>query len=71
MTQGTSQEKSKLNYIIILNDKVESLFQVMCDMNNNVVLYQSNDGLVKMEAIVDVSNETSGLRRRLWRSCLE
>ena len=58
MTQGTSQEKSKLNYIIILNDKVESLFQVMCDMNNNVVLYQSNDGLVKMEAIVDVSNET-------------
>ena len=27
-------------------------------MNNNVVIYQSNDGLVKMEAIVDDSNET-------------
>ena len=27
-------------------------------MNNDVVIYQSNDGLVKMEAIVDASNET-------------
>ena len=27
-------------------------------MENNVVIYQSNDGLVKMEAIVDASNET-------------
>ena len=27
-------------------------------MNNNVVIYQSSDGLVKMEAIVDASNET-------------
>ena len=27
-------------------------------MNNDVVIYQSADGLVKMEAIVDVSNET-------------
>ena len=27
-------------------------------MKNNVVIYQSNDGLVKMEAIVDASNET-------------
>ena len=26
-------------------------------MNNDVVIYQSNDGLVKMEAIVDASNE--------------
>ena len=30
----------------------------MCDMNNDVVIYQSADGLVKMEAIVDASNET-------------
>jgi len=27
-------------------------------MNNDVVIYQSSDGLVKMEAIVDASNET-------------
>ena len=27
-------------------------------MENNVVIYQSADGLVKMEAIVDASNET-------------
>ena len=27
-------------------------------MNNDVVIYQSADGLVKMEAIVDASNET-------------
>ena len=27
-------------------------------MENNVVIYQSNDGLVKMEAIVDASNVT-------------
>ena len=27
-------------------------------MENNVVIYQSNDGLVKMEAIVDAANET-------------
>ena len=27
-------------------------------MNNDVVIYQSGDGLVKMEAIVDASNET-------------
>ncbi len=27
-------------------------------MNNDVVIYQSTDGLVKMEAIVDASNET-------------
>ena len=27
-------------------------------MENNVVIYQSSDGLVKMEAIVDASNET-------------
>ena len=27
-------------------------------MENNAVIYQSNDGLVKMEAIVDASNET-------------
>ena len=27
-------------------------------MNNDVVIYQSNDGLVKIEAIVDASNET-------------
>ena len=26
-------------------------------MNDDVVIYQSNDGLVKMEAIVDASNE--------------
>ena len=26
-------------------------------MENNVVIYQSNDGLVKIEAIVDASNE--------------
>lgn len=26
-------------------------------MNNDVVIYQSADGLVKMEAIVDASNE--------------
>ena len=30
----------------------------MCDMNNNVVIYQSNDGLVKIEAMIDPSNET-------------
>ena len=28
------------------------------NMNNDVVIYQSADGLVKMEAIVDASNET-------------
>ena len=28
------------------------------NMNNDVVIYQSSDGLVKMEAIVDTSNET-------------
>ena len=27
-------------------------------MSNDVVIYQSDDGLVKMEAIVDASNET-------------
>ena len=27
-------------------------------MENNVVIYQSSDGLVKMEAIVDASNVT-------------
>ena len=27
-------------------------------MENNVVIYQSNDGLVKIEAIVDSANET-------------
>ena len=27
-------------------------------MNTDVVIYQSSDGLVKMEAIVDASNET-------------
>ena len=27
-------------------------------MNNDVVIYQSSDGLVKLEAIVDPSNET-------------
>ena len=27
-------------------------------MNNDVVIYQSGDGLVKMEAMVDASNET-------------
>ena len=27
-------------------------------MNNDVVIYQSSDGLVKMEAIVDAPNET-------------
>ena len=27
-------------------------------MNNDVVIYQSSDGLVKMEAVVDASNET-------------
>ena len=27
-------------------------------MKNDVVIYQSADGLVKMEAIVDASNET-------------
>ena len=27
-------------------------------MNNNVVIYQSADGLVKMEAMIDPSNET-------------
>lgn len=27
-------------------------------MNNDVVIYQSSDGFVKMEAIVDASNET-------------
>ena len=35
------------------NDGFKELF-----MENNVVIYQSNDGLVKMEAIVDASNET-------------
>ena len=27
-------------------------------MENNVVIYQSNDGLVKMKALVDAANET-------------
>ena len=27
-------------------------------MNNEVVIYQSGDGLVKMEALVDAANET-------------
>ena len=37
-------------------------------MNKDVVIYQSSDGLVKMEAIVDASNETIWVRRRRWRS---
>ena len=37
-------------------------------MNKDVVIYQSSDGLVKMEAIVDASNETIWVRRRRRRS---
>ena len=37
-------------------------------MNKDVVIYQSSDGLGRMEAIVDASNETIWVRRRRWRS---
>lgn len=39
-------------------------------MENNVVIYQSNDGLVKMEAIVDAQMKSYELCRRRWPSCL-
>ena len=35
-----------------------SVTEIIVNMNNDVVIYQSSDGLVKMEAIVDASNET-------------
>ena len=40
-------------------------------MNNNVVIYQSADGLVKMEAIVDASNETIWATQKAMASLFE
>ena len=39
-------------------------------MNNDVVIYQSADGLVKMEAIVDASNETIWATQKAMASLL-
>ena len=38
-------------------------------MNNDVVIYQSSDGLVKMEAIVDASNETIWATQKAMAQC--
>ena len=35
-----------------------SVTEIIVNMNNDVVIYQSSDGLVKLEAIVDPSNES-------------
>ena len=56
--------------ILLPHDKVENLLEVMCDMNNDVVIYQSADGLVKMEAIVDASNETIWATQKAMASLL-
>ena len=56
--------------ILLPHDIVENLLLVMCDMNNDVVIYQSADGLVKMEAIVDASNETIWATQKAMASLL-
>lgn len=40
-------------------------------MNNDVVIYQSSDGLVKMEAIVDAANETIWATQKAIASLFE
>ena len=40
-------------------------------MKNDVVIYQSSDGLVKMEAIVDASNETIWATQKAMASLFE
>ena len=39
-------------------------------MNNNVVIYQSADGLVKIEAMIDPSNETIWATQKAMASLL-
>ena len=42
----------------------------MCDMKNDVVIYQSADGLVKIEAMIDSSNETIWATQKAMASLL-